>query len=242
MTVDELKAFNGLDSDMIIEGQTLLIPAPTPTPGPTPTVNMEAAPANSTNDAFIPYLVKRGDTLSGIAEQYGVSLNDLLAANNLPSNTQDIQEGQALLIPHYTPTPAAAEVTPAWMVEGTGTPGVDYGTPTLLYPANGITFMGTEELPVLQWVSVGVLGENEYYRIELITKGESGSVLTVDTTRATAWRVPEELLPPAGVTDRKCIWRLTVVRALHSGADVRYEPLGPSTPDRWFTWNAPPQP
>ena len=48
------------------------------------------------------YIVKSGDTLYGISNQFGVSVSDILRANNL-SNT-NIKVGDKLLIPALTGT------------------------------------------------------------------------------------------------------------------------------------------
>lgn len=47
------------------------------------------------------YVVKKGDSLYSIASQYGVTVNELKAANNLTSNL--LQIGQTLIIPITTP-------------------------------------------------------------------------------------------------------------------------------------------
>lgn len=51
--------------------------------------------ANSTRQAR--HVISRGDTLSGIAQQYGVSMRAIKAANSLADNT--IRVGQVLMIP-----------------------------------------------------------------------------------------------------------------------------------------------
>lgn len=48
------------------------------------------------------YVVKRGDTLYKIARDNGVSIEDLIAANNLTSNI--IYPGQVILIPRNVPS------------------------------------------------------------------------------------------------------------------------------------------
>lgn len=48
------------------------------------------------------YTVKRGDTLYGISNQYGVSVNDIINANNLKSTVLSI--GQILIIPTLSGT------------------------------------------------------------------------------------------------------------------------------------------
>lgn len=48
------------------------------------------------------YTVKRGDTLYGISNQFGVSVEDIKSTNNLSSN--NISIGQVLKIPNYSGT------------------------------------------------------------------------------------------------------------------------------------------
>lgn len=54
------------------------------------------------------YIVKRGDTLSELADHFGVSMADIRKANNMKSST--VQLGQTLKIPGATPAAGAAEV------------------------------------------------------------------------------------------------------------------------------------
>lgn len=68
----------------------------TPTAGPTA--------------ATIKYKVKAGDTLSGIAQKYKVSVTDIRAANGLKDD--NIRIGDDLLIPLPTPTPAPTTNSP----------------------------------------------------------------------------------------------------------------------------------
>lgn len=82
VTVDALKQANNLSSNSLWVGQTLTIPAK----------------GSSTSTGTSSHLVKAGDTLYLIAQQYGISLTDLLKANNLSSSAQ-IYPGQRLTIP-----------------------------------------------------------------------------------------------------------------------------------------------
>lgn len=77
ISVNELKEYNNLNSNLLSIGQQLLIP-------------------NTQN--YITYTVKSGDSLWKIANQYGVNVNDLQALNNLTNTTLSI--GQILLIPN----------------------------------------------------------------------------------------------------------------------------------------------
>ena len=76
-SVDELKKFNNLSSNLLSIGQVLMIPG--------------------NNLDTISYIVKRGDTLYKIANNYSVSVSDIMKLNNLSSNLLSI--GQELLIP-----------------------------------------------------------------------------------------------------------------------------------------------
>ncbi len=62
------------------------------------------------------YVIVRGDTLFDISRRFGVTLNDLVAANNL-ADINRIRIGQSIVLPLYTPTvtptgQATVEVTP----------------------------------------------------------------------------------------------------------------------------------
>ncbi len=68
-------------------------PTPTPEP-PTPTPEPTPLPANRT------YTVEAGDSLRSIAEQFGVSIEAILQANNLtPAQGDALRVGQELIIP-----------------------------------------------------------------------------------------------------------------------------------------------
>jgi LysM repeat protein len=77
-------------------GQETEMPRRTPTPAPTVIV---------TPPPFV-HVVGRGESLNYIANLYGVTLEDVLAINDIP-NPNRIQVGQEILIPGYgvAPTP-----------------------------------------------------------------------------------------------------------------------------------------
>lgn len=79
VSVDDIKALNNLTSNLLSVGQRLQIPL-----------------KETTSSNFV-YTVKRGDTLYGIANSFGISVIDLINLNNLSNNTLFI--GQELLIP-----------------------------------------------------------------------------------------------------------------------------------------------
>jgi LysM repeat protein len=88
-----------------------------PTPAPTQTALPIAATGASAPSTSVPptepptpaplvYTVKAGDTLSGIAQAYEVSIQDIVAANNL-ANPDVLNVGQELIIPGHFATPVA---------------------------------------------------------------------------------------------------------------------------------------
>lgn len=61
--------------------------------------NTTIAPATTTTTAIaITHVVKENETLAGIADQYGLTLNELAIANSI-GNTNNIFVGQVLTIP-----------------------------------------------------------------------------------------------------------------------------------------------
>ena len=78
MTVAELKSLNNLTSNILSIGQRLII----------------SSGSNVPNNV---YVVKKGDTLWSIANNFNVSVNDLKSANNKSNNSLSI--GEQLIIP-----------------------------------------------------------------------------------------------------------------------------------------------
>lgn len=71
ITVDELKKANNLKSNLLSIGQNLIIPG-------------------LTSDTTDEYIVKKGDTLYGIARKFGLTVTELKKLNNLISNSLSI--------------------------------------------------------------------------------------------------------------------------------------------------------
>jgi membrane-bound lytic murein transglycosylase D len=87
-TVERVRALNALQAaDVLKAGQTIRVPAP----GRTAATPESASGVRS-------YLVRRGDTLSGIAERHRVTLSALRAANGMTS-TSVLRAGTRLVIP-----------------------------------------------------------------------------------------------------------------------------------------------
>lgn len=115
---------------------TACVPEPPPSALPTLPAVLDITPAptldiDATATAFASevrpsptaaalYTVQAGDTLSDLAERFGTSVDELVAANGL-TDPNDLQPGQTLLIPSLLRTP---------QVGPTGAPSAEAGTPT----------------------------------------------------------------------------------------------------------------
>jgi LysM repeat protein len=113
---------------MIVSVGRQATPTPTRTPKPTftpfnvvvgtPTLPPEATPVEESTPVASPspttHVVQAGETLSGIARDYGTTVDAIVEANDLGSAEAIINEGQELLIPSAPP--------PAPTVQGTVVP------------------------------------------------------------------------------------------------------------------------
>ena len=94
VTVAQLKNWNHLRSSMISIGQTIYIYTKTPASG---SKSSASGSARSGGSAPSEYVIRSGDTLSGIASRYpGVSAKDIMVYNGIGDR---IRVGQKILIP-----------------------------------------------------------------------------------------------------------------------------------------------
>ncbi|MCX6015697.1 MAG: LysM domain-containing protein [Chloroflexales bacterium] len=111
------------------------------TPAPTLDVN---ATATAYSLSILPsptpsgmYVIKAGDSLSLIAEDFSTTVEDIMAANPDVTKAEEIQVGQAIIIPslvNRTPLPAPTfgpeDLPTATALPATATPAVAAATPT----------------------------------------------------------------------------------------------------------------
>ncbi len=121
VSLSRIRAENGLRGDRILVGQRLrlpvLRPAPAqasvvsrmPAPEPLPVASEAVAAAEpALDEEWATHVVRRGDSLSRIASDYGVSLSRIRAENGLRGDR--ILVGQRLRLPVLRPAPAQASV------------------------------------------------------------------------------------------------------------------------------------
>jgi len=100
---------------------------------PAPTLDIDAtatAYAGQVRPTATPaalYTVQPGDTLSDLAERFGTTVDELVAANGL-TDPNDLQPGQTLLIPSLIQAPAVT-ASPAPTVDPAVSPSPTLSTP-----------------------------------------------------------------------------------------------------------------
>ena len=130
-TIEAIMEANGItDASVIFVGQELTIPGATADPG---------AAATPEAGSLI-HVVVEGDTLSGIAEHYGTTVEAITEANGLTDSV--IWIGQELTIPEAAPAPeptATPAATPTATPTATPEGGGDGGESTTYIVQDGDT-------------------------------------------------------------------------------------------------------
>ena len=230
ISVNSLIVLNNLpiSCNNLVVGQVLKIPYPTPTPAPLPTNTLPPEEAARAECEKVPITVQENDTLSSISLNYAVPMAAIKEFNGL--STDNVFLGQTLLIPlcerAATPGPSPTPTIPP-----------PYTAPNLLLPADGGAFTLANDVVTLQWSSIGVLRDNEAYRviIEDITEGQGRRITEYVTD--TKFIVPTTFRPKDNVA-HAIRWWVSTVR--QSSTDEQGQPIYTSAgadSQKWiFTW------
>lgn len=230
VSVQSIVLENSLSADCILFiGQQLSVPQPTFTPTP------QASPTLSEFDATIAacstelYVVQEGDTLSFIAQSYGIPMEAIQQWNGLTSDTAFL--GQRLIIPLCERVfVAGSTVTP--------TTAPPYPAAELLLPADGASFDVSSDIVTLQWSSVGALRNNETYQVTVIDVTGGQNEQLVQEVVDTSFIVPSSFRPTDG---QPHVFRWFVVPVAQIGVDDEGLPVyvlgGAVSESRVFTWS-----
>ena len=109
----------------------------------------------------------------------------------------------------------------------------------LLTPLDGEIIVGNSTPVLLQWLSSGILRDNELYKVEItqVNGGKSDFAITL----ATSWRAPTTLFPAPGDPNRIFKWTVRIIRQSGAGSDGRpiYNIVSPAS-EHTFEWPAEP--
>jgi LysM repeat protein len=234
VSYQDILAFNNLTERSILQvNQKILIPPPTPTPTLSPTPP-GVTPVLSPTPVEIIHIVQPGETLIAIAQEYGVTVEAILGANNI-QNPDQIKAGDQLVIPQSA-APAAT------LGPGTPTPLPGYDAVTLLQPIDGNRIVGGDDPVLLQWLSSGVLRDTEFYRVNV--EQIEGSILYGPVyIKATALHLPASVFPAPDDSRRRIRWTVNIVRQAGVGSDgvPLYNVVSPPS-SRIFQWLPAPAP
>ena len=232
VSLQSILALNpGLNCNLLVVGQSIMIPQPTPTAAPPPTETLSPEDATSAACETVSYEVQEGEALSAIAESYNVSMQAIMDYNSMTGTT--VFSGQTLIIPlcfrNPTPGPSPTPTSPP-----------PYPAPNLLLPLDGAAFTLADDTVTLQWAAVAQLREGELYQVtvEDVTEG-SGTRRLVAYVSDTKYIVPVSFRP-SGTLPHILRWWVTTVRQTgtnDAGIPI-YASAGSNSIRRAFTWFA----
>ncbi len=212
--------------------------APTATPSPTATATPTPKPQPGV------YVVKAGDTLSGIAQKVARTVEALAAYNKIKDPTS-IQVGQKLKIPpvDYTPptaTPRRPTKTPT--PTATATPSITLPAPVLSSPGDGSAFNGQKALIELVWqpLATGIPAGASYvvHIGVLVGTNQVDWRLVEPVGDRTSFYVPDWLFGQAPQQyGRTYVWYIQAAMVSGSGDQTQTIPISQPSEFRKFYWN-----
>jgi LysM repeat protein len=257
-TAAALMKVNGItDPASIHAGARLVIvqPGAVPTDTPVPVKTYEVKP----NDTLFDIAAKFKVTVEDLKKANGLKNNLIHIGQRL---TLPTGPGGAAAAPTATPEPSLTPIpvldtapglsgtlaltqpmtttsmlltpVPTW----TPTPGPDNRPVELLAPADEAAFEGPDAVILLNWASVGILHDDEWYVVRLRRTDSEEEQPQYIWTKVTSWRVPASLY--AGGLDEplRWRWRILVVRqtgVTENGIRIGIE-IRPGSDARVFYW------
>ena len=205
---------------MATQAPSVLALLPTPTAeaeiatarGGQPVSAVVAAPVATATP--VAYQVRAGDTILGIATRYDVTVDELMAANNIAArDVTRIQPGRMLVIPVPTPTPSPIRLE----------------APLLLGPADA-TVVNCADTTLLSWERVQYVKDSDKYMVHLgfvggfSAEGDELVTWVVAQPRPvteTVWTLDNSLCTLAPQSfGRQWRWWVDVVAAAEDGVSV----------------------
>jgi hypothetical protein len=107
-----------------------------------------------------------------------------------------------------------------------------------LAPPDGATFEGSDVAILLNWASVGILAEDEWYVLRIRRVGAGAEQLPLVWTKATSWRLPPELYVEGLDEPQRFLWQVSIMQQTGAADDGTLEGnvISPSSGTRTFYW------
>jgi hypothetical protein len=228
-------------------GNSILLPLPTATTTPEGFALTQTAQPNLPdvslpgNARIIQVQVEEGDTIVGIAQRNSTTLPivatlnpqlffsgcDFTNPSGGPDCTVSLTIGDSINVPELTPTPT---LSPTISGSETATLTPTYAAPMLIFPPqDGNAAARTFQL---QWISAGVLQDQEVYLVEI--EDETSGARHLDVTTTTSYELPESLVPTDG-QPHTIHWRVSVAAP---NAQGQYRYIGAQGDWRTFHWQS----
>lgn len=234
---ESIAELNGFSADAQVQvNQNLQVPWPTPTPP------LEIVPIEVNGEIVLldptgceRYEIQEGDSLGGIAAQYGINFEQLALINRI-SDPALVRPGDTVCIPELVyggadrlPATPGSSPTPSPTSPPPG--------PTLLYPIDNATVEPPDGLLTLQWVAVKDLEADELYMVEVTNMDELDTLPFRGFTRDTGFQVPGSWRPIIPETQR-LRWRVSIVKVTGERSDgvPIYTFGGEASEDAFFFW------
>jgi len=190
------------------------------------------------------YVVKAGDTLSGIAQKVDRTVEALSAYNKITDPTS-IQVGQKLKIPpadYVPPTATPKRPTKTPTPTPTATPSITLPAPILSSPGDNSSFGGKEALIELIWqpLPTGIPAGAEYVVAIGVQVGpDQVDWRLIEPVGASAnFHVPEWLFGQAPQEfGRAYVWYVQAAMVSRNGDEVQTIPISQPSESRKFYWN-----
>ncbi|MEO8908479.1 MAG: LysM domain-containing protein [Microbacteriaceae bacterium] len=184
-------ALNGLSwKSLIFPGQTLVL-----TEGQLP----EAPVAQHTAEPISRHTVVAGDTVSGIAESYGLSTQTVLTANGL-DNSSVIYPGETIALPDASPQGSAPATTAAPAapapVSGTVTP----LSAEMRANAQTVIAVGRSEGVDDYGLIIALVAAAQESGLRNLQVGDRDSIGLFQQRPSTGWGTPEQIMDPSFAT------------------------------------------
>ena len=179
---------------------TTTAPATTPAPASAPAVPVAPTQPQAAASVSFSYQIVSGDTISAIAQRFGVTVQAILAANGLTS-ASIIYAGRKLVIPGVTGPAATSTASTTGSPTAPSTSTVVPLTASMTVNARTIIAVGRSENVPSYGIIIALATAAQESKLENLTYGDSDSVGLFQQRPSAGWGSVAQLENPAYATE-----------------------------------------